>query len=96
MRIHLSPNLLLHLKELAIVPVIIVFILFVTAVPFHAELVDIRLMTVNPLDAVFSNHQLLIVGSCFRPGVKSKLLERRTKSGIKVTSLVHSGGYLGL
>ena len=37
----MSPNLLLHLQEPVIVPVI-VFIPFVTVVPFHVELVDIR------------------------------------------------------
>ena len=37
----MSPNLLLHLQEPVIVPVI-VFIPFVTAVPFYVELVDIR------------------------------------------------------
>ena len=40
MSIHVSLNLLLHLQELVIVPVI-VFIPFVTVVPLHVELVDI-------------------------------------------------------
>ena len=41
MSIHVNSNLLLHLQEPVIVPVI-VFIPFVTVVAFHVELVDIQ------------------------------------------------------